>query len=107
MLDYVGNAIGFKILSTQLIDIGSAKQGSTINMPGILFEETEIELVAKMSKNFKLKSSKEKVQSIFRSDFKFEDMGIGGLDKELTNIFRRAFASRRFPPSVLEKYGIT
>lgn len=34
-------------------------------------------------------------------------MGIGGLDKELSNIFRRAFASRRFPPSVLEKYGIS
>jgi vesicle-fusing ATPase len=33
-------------------------------------------------------------------------MGIGGLDAELTNIFRRAFASRRFPPSVIEKFGI-
>lgn len=34
-------------------------------------------------------------------------MGIGGLDHELTDIFRRAFASRRFPPSVLKKYGIS
>ena len=25
----------------------------------------------------------------------------------MTDIFRRAFASRRFPPSVLQKYGIT
>jgi vesicle-fusing ATPase len=33
-------------------------------------------------------------------------MGIGGLDDELANIFRRAFASRRFPPQVLKKYGI-
>jgi len=33
-------------------------------------------------------------------------MGVGGLDKELANIFRRAFASRRFPPAFLEKYGI-
>jgi vesicle-fusing ATPase len=33
-------------------------------------------------------------------------MGIGGLDAELANIFRRAFASRRFPPSTLHKYGI-
>lgn len=33
-------------------------------------------------------------------------MGIGGLDEELANIFRRAFAARRFPPYVLKKYGI-
>ena len=32
-------------------------------------------------------------------------MGIGGLDKEIMEIFRRAFSSRRFSPSVLEKYG--
>jgi len=46
------------------------------------------------------------MKSIFRSDFKFDDMGIGGLDNELSNIFRRAFASRRFPAEILEKYGI-
>lgn len=34
-------------------------------------------------------------------------MGIGGLDNQLADIFRRAFASRRFPPSVLKKYGIS
>jgi vesicle-fusing ATPase len=33
-------------------------------------------------------------------------MGIGGLDKEFSDIFRRAFASRVFPPSVVEKLGI-
>lgn len=33
-------------------------------------------------------------------------MGIGGLGDELANIFRRAFASRRFPPAVVEKLGI-
>jgi len=34
-------------------------------------------------------------------------MGVGGLNKELSDIFRRAFASRRFPPAVLQKYGIS
>lgn len=38
-----------------------------------------------------------KVKSLFRDDFSFETMGVGGLDAELANIFRRAFASRRFP----------
>lgn len=32
-------------------------------------------------------------------------MGIGGLDKEFNAIFRRAFASRVFPPEVVEQLG--
>lgn len=32
-------------------------------------------------------------------------MGIGGLDKEFNAIFRRAFASRVFPPEVIEQLG--
>lgn len=36
----------------------------------------------------------------------FEKLGIGGLDKEFTKIFRRAFASRIFPPEVATKLGI-
>jgi hypothetical protein len=39
-------------------------------------------------------------------NFKFEDMGIGGLDNEFSAIFRRAFASRIFPPALVEKLGI-
>lgn len=33
-------------------------------------------------------------------------MGIGGLDTEFGAIFRRAFASRVFPPGLVEKLGI-
>jgi vesicle-fusing ATPase len=44
--------------------------------------------------------------AIISPNFKFEDMGIGGLDKEFSSIFRRAFASRVFPPPVVEKLGI-
>lgn len=32
-------------------------------------------------------------------------MGIGGLDKEFNAIFRRAFASRVFPPELVEQLG--
>jgi vesicle-fusing ATPase len=58
---------------------------------------------SKLEDEFKFSSN----PSIFSSNFRMEDLGIGGLDKELVNIFRRAFASRRFPPSVLKKDGIT
>lgn len=32
-------------------------------------------------------------------------MGIGGLDREFSDIFRRAFASRVFPPDIVEQMG--
>ncbi|CCF31963.1 ATPase [Colletotrichum higginsianum] len=43
---------------------------------------------------------------IISPDFKFEDMGIGGLHDEFSTIFRRAFASRVFPPQLVAKLGI-
>ena len=36
----------------------------------------------------------------------FEKLGIGGLDAQFEQIFRRAFASRVFPASVVERLGI-
>jgi vesicle-fusing ATPase len=45
-------------------------------------------------------------QSIINPDWDFQKMGIGGLDKEFNAIFRRAFASRVFPPEVVEQLGM-
>lgn len=44
-------------------------------------------------------------QSIINPDWDFAKMGIGGLDKEFSAIFRRAFASRVFPPEVVLALG--
>lgn len=44
-------------------------------------------------------------QSIINPDWDFTDMGIGGLDEEFNAIFRRAFASRVFPPEIMEQLG--
>ncbi len=55
----------------------------------------------------KIKSTKMKENLIFTAkDFNFEKLGIGGLDNEFADIFRRAFNSRRYPPAILEQYGI-
>ena len=44
---------------------------------------------------------------LFKSqEFNFESLGIGGLDQQFDQIFRRAFASRVFPPSMVERLGI-
>lgn len=47
-----------------------------------------------------------KAKALIKPDFKFEDLGIGGLDDEFNAIFRRAFASRIFPPALVEKLGV-
>lgn len=44
--------------------------------------------------------------AIIKPDFNFANLGIGGLDDEFSNIFRRAFVSRIFPPSIVERMGI-
>lgn len=44
--------------------------------------------------------------TIFLSDFDFEKLGIGGLDAEFNQIFRRAFASRIWPSHVIKQLGI-
>ncbi|EGZ22040.1 hypothetical protein PHYSODRAFT_488608 [Phytophthora sojae] len=45
-------------------------------------------------------------RTVFKPDFDFTKLGIGGLDKEFNDIFRRAFASRLFPTDVIQKLGI-
>jgi len=41
-----------------------------------------------------------------QKDFNFQKLGIGGLDSQFEQIFRRAFSSRVFPPHIVEKLGI-
>jgi len=38
-------------------------------------------------------------------DINFQKLGIGGLDDEFKDIFRRAFASRVFPSHIISKWG--
>lgn len=47
------------------------------------------------------------VTQLFKhKEFNFEKLGIGGLDSQFEQIFRRAFASRIFPPHMVERLGI-
>ncbi|KAI0225598.1 Vesicle-fusing ATPase [Lamellibrachia satsuma] len=49
---------------------------------------------------------KQAFQSIINPDWNFSKLGIGGLDKEFSAIFRRAFASRVFPPEIVDQLGM-
>jgi len=44
--------------------------------------------------------------NIFKSNFNFEEIGIGGLNKQFEIIFRRAFASRLLPKKLIADLGI-
>jgi vesicle-fusing ATPase len=52
------------------------------------------------------KTSKVNTNLFKNKEFSFEKLGIGGLDAQFENIFRRAFSSRVFPQSVVQRLGI-
>ncbi|EGR30589.1 n-ethylmaleimide-sensitive factor, putative, partial [Ichthyophthirius multifiliis] len=105
LTDYEGIILQCKCNSISFMDLGVKTKIKQLQQ-GTINDETRIQFLVKQQQYMKLKSVGNKARSIIDSNFKFEDLGIGGLDEELANIFRRAFASRRFPPSTLKKYGI-
>ncbi|KAI9046611.1 hypothetical protein LZ554_009354 [Drepanopeziza brunnea f. sp. 'monogermtubi'] len=114
LMDYKNIPMMFTVKTVQLVDMSMEKSSSaapTVSSPqarGILTRHTPITFYKDAKSPIKLKGSAKRpaANSIIAPDFKFEDMGIGGLDKEFSSIFRRAFASRIFPPGLIEKLGI-
>ena len=45
--------------------------------------------------------------NLLKTEFNFSAYGIGGLDSEADQVFRRAFASRIFPSSFLSRLGVS
>ncbi|KAA8523903.1 hypothetical protein F0562_010326 [Nyssa sinensis] len=74
----------------------------------MLSDDTYIVFEASNSSGIKIVNQREAASSnIFRQkEFNLESLGIGGLSAEFADIFRRAFASRVFPPHVTNKLGI-
>lgn len=75
---------------------------------GILITQTEVNIAKARDSKIRLKASGKKAppNAILQPNFKFEDMGIGGLDAEFSAIFRRAFVSRIYPLGLVQKMGI-
>ncbi|EGT55617.1 hypothetical protein CAEBREN_20979 [Caenorhabditis brenneri] len=68
----------------------------------IVFDKEEGSMLNLIGKS----KGKSAYRSIINPNWNFQEMGIGGLDKEFSNIFRRAFASRVFPPEFIEQLGM-
>ncbi|KAJ1662184.1 transport between ER and Golgi ATPase protein [Coemansia sp. RSA 1646] len=124
VFDFRGNNIkgvitgmsGMPLDLLQDLKLGGDTSGSATAGPkskdstlfGILTSVTTISVSKGTNSLIELKGSSIslKANAIIQPDFRFEDLGIGGLDKEFSNIFRRAFASRIFPPDLVDKLGI-
>lgn len=77
---------------------------------GLFTSATTLIFETASNSGIKISGQKSSVMNstLFKSkEFSFEKLGIGGLDKQFEDIFRRAFSSRIFPQSVVQRLGIT
>ena len=102
------NASGVRSRSVSPAPGSSNSKQTSNSQRGILMNETQIRFSKAPDSSIRLKGPARALNAptILAPDFKFEDMGIGGLDQEFGSIFRRAFASRIFPPQLVERLGI-
>ncbi|KAK9711822.1 transport between ER and Golgi ATPase protein [Basidiobolus ranarum] len=115
VFDFHGLNLQVQVLDLELAELESlrSEQPQRNNAPkvqnrGILMQQTLVQFTKAQDCTIRLKGSSKssRANAIIQPNFKFEDMGIGGLDSEFSGIFRRAFASRIFPPAIVEKLGI-
>ncbi|KAF1942514.1 vesicle-fusing ATPase [Clathrospora elynae] len=114
LLDVKNIPLRMSIRTVALADLSMEKEEASApsltdsRARGILTKHTQIDFFKDARTDIKLKQSNRRAaaNSIIQPGFKFEDLGIGGLDTEFSSIFRRAFASRIFPPGQIEKLGI-
>lgn len=98
---------GALIIKTTVSRIDSLKPSSLTY--GFLVEDTSFKAMPAEKDRLKIKvtGAESDKKQLFKADFNFSSLGIGGLDKEFSEIFRRAFNSRRFSQTVIKKYGMS
>lgn len=112
LFDYQSYALRLEVKSTEVGNGDVMQQGQRIrDRRGILTTQTTINFfkspnVTGPQVNIAASISRPAANALIQPDFKFEDMGIGGLDTEFKAIFRRAFASRVYPPGLMTKLGM-
>ncbi|EFJ08288.1 hypothetical protein SELMODRAFT_236078 [Selaginella moellendorffii] len=75
---------------------------------GLISIETTFIFEAAPGSSIKITNQRGAGTQIFKQkDLNFQKLGIGGLDAEFADIFRRAFASRVYPPDVISRLGIS
>lgn len=109
-MEFGGINFRIKVQSTEVVDLSNTDPELMMrNCRGILRETTDINFFKAPGSplNLRAPGNKPRANAILTPNFSFAEMGIGGLDDEFSVIFRRAFASRIYPPREVEKMGIS
>ena len=106
-LYFMGSRFSFEASELEIDPMGpmSDTGGKYLVKFGFLALDTNIELTSENNSVLKITSKVMKAKALTKFGFNFNEMGVGGLDTEISNIFRRAFTSRLYPSAYLEKYG--
>lgn len=113
-VNYDGIPLRLQCVSADLIDTespgsssGTSSAGSFAPTVGLFVKGALVNFSKGKDAPVRLANqSAGQTRSVFKPDFDFSKLGIGGLDKEFNDIFRRAFASRLFPTDVIAQLGI-
>lgn len=87
-----------------IMDI-SIKPVRNNHFEGYLDDNTEIKLLTD-NIYINIISSNVLSRDLFKDDFDFGELGIGGLNKQLKDVFKRALSTRAIKPEIIKKLGI-
>jgi vesicle-fusing ATPase len=107
LVDVGGNNIILSVVSLSAVTLENLTSGNfenTTRKRGILTNQTSVTFDQENDSPIIIEGSNR--SKLFSPDFNFEQLGIGGLDKEFSDIFRRAFASRVFPSEMIQGLGV-
>lgn len=124
IMDYQLSLFTLSIDNIQIVEVNEndglpqIQDSKDLSTKGILFKQTEITFypydgsqlnivkpksLQKKKLGFGSSTKPSARKNLINPDFKLEDLGIGGLNSEFQEIFRRAFNSRILPPELAEK----
>jgi len=118
-LDFEGTKIELAVKHMETVSVGkkkkkdkedgekkSCKIGQLLQPTVITFSRAEGGTPMQFTGDFIAEGAGGGASNLFTGDFDFEKLGIGGLDSEFNQIFRRAFASRIWPAHIIQQMGI-
>lgn len=119
VMDFKANIFLITVTGIQVLDVNSLGSTPTLQTmsdlqsKGILIKQSQVSVYAQEGSMVNIAAPsgsrnlrKPQGKPIINPDFKLEQMGIGGLDEEFSQIFRRAFASRIISPDLVEKLAL-
>lgn len=96
-LYFFNGDIGYRLKVAELLALDEGESG-------LLVDDTEIYMTSRSKSLTFVDLNDENV--LLDSDFNYERLGIGGLRKEFSLLFRRAFVQRVFNTEVIQRLGI-